>query len=69
MAWKDAAYRTALRNGHTTARLIPITSRTNLPADALAAEPGHEPATGTTPSGVIPFPAASAPTGRYPWDE
>ena len=69
MAWKDAAYRTALRNGHTTARLIPITSRTNLPADALAAEPGHEPATGTTPAGVIPFPAASAPTGRYPWDE
>ena len=69
MAWKDAAYRTALRNGHAAARLIPITGRTNLPADALAAEPGHEPATETTPAEVIPFPAASAPTGRYPWDQ
>jgi len=66
MCWKDPLYRAARHAGQATADVIPL-RRIASPPKPTEAEPGH--AAEAEPAQVIPFPAATNGTTRYPWDE
>jgi type IV secretory pathway TraG/TraD family ATPase VirD4 len=66
MCWNDPLYRAARRAGQATADVIPL-HRITSPPEPTEAEPG--PAAEAEPAQVIPFPAATNGTTRYPWDE
>jgi type IV secretory pathway TraG/TraD family ATPase VirD4 len=66
MGWKDPLYRAARHAGQAIADVIPL-HRTTGPSEPTEAEPG--PAAEAEPAQVIPFPAATNGTTRYPWDE
>jgi len=67
MAWKDPAYRTARRKG-ATAHLSTADGSARLPSAGVTRMPGDDHSRETAPTDVIPYPA-TAPAGRYPWDE
>ena len=66
MCWKDPLYRAARHAGQATADVIPLRRITGA-SEPTEAEPG--PAAEAEPAQVIPFPAATNGTTRYPWDE
>jgi len=69
MAWKDPAYRAAARNGTTIARLIPAEGAARPTAQPLRRRPHQEFDARTGPVDIGPFPIATGPAGRYPWND
>jgi type IV secretion system protein VirD4 len=69
MAWKDAAYRAARRNGTTIARRIPAEGTARPAAQPLRRRPNQEFGARIAPVDIGSFPIATGPAGRYPWND